>query len=62
MMIAAFMIKVTHKNRHPKICSGRRPRESIVKMQIEVPTNAMIALTAWKSNERLVDMPIWLKI
>jgi hypothetical protein len=22
----------------------------------------MIALTAWKSNERLVDMPIWLKI
>jgi hypothetical protein len=62
LMIAAFMMKVTHKNRHPKICSGRRPSESIVIMQIEVPTNAIIALTAWKSKERLVDIPIWAKI
>ena len=62
LMIAAFMIKVTQRKRHPKICSGRRPSESMVIMQIEVPTNAIIALTAWNSKERLVDIPICAKI
>jgi hypothetical protein len=61
-MIAALMMKVTQRKRHPKICSGRRPSESIVMMQMEVPTKAMIALTAWKSKERLVEIPIWAKI
>ena len=61
-MIAALMIKVTQRKRHPKICSGLRPSESMVIMQIEVPTNAMIALTAWNSRERLVDIPICAKI
>lgn len=62
LIIAALMIKVTQRKRHPKICSGRRPSESMVIMQIEVPTKAMIALTAWKSKERLVEMPICAKI
>jgi len=34
----------------------------MVMMQMEVPTNAMIAFTAWKSNDRLVEMPICAKI
>jgi hypothetical protein len=62
LMIAALMMKVIQRKRHPKICRGRRPSESIVMMQIEVPTKAMIALTAWKSKERLVEIPIWAKI
>ena len=57
LMIAALMINVMQRKRHPKICSGRRPRESMVMMQIEVPTKAITALTAWKSKERLVEMP-----
>ena len=61
-MIAAFMMNVTQRKRQPKICSGRRPSESMVIMQIEVPTKAIIALTAWKSRERLVEIPICEKI
>jgi hypothetical protein len=34
----------------------------MVIIQIDVPTKAMIALTAWNSSERLVVMPIWAKI
>jgi len=62
LIIAALIMKVTQRNRHPKICSGRRPSESMVMMQIEVPTKAMMALTAWNNNERLVDIPICEKI
>jgi hypothetical protein len=61
-MIAALIINVRHKNKHPKICNGLLPSESIVKMQMVVPTNAIIAFTAWNSSDLLVEMPICAKI
>jgi hypothetical protein len=61
-MMAALITKVAHRKRQPYISSGRRPIESMVKIQTVVPRNAMIALTDWNRRASPVDIPIWAKI
>ena len=62
LMMAALIMKVAQRKRHPYISSGRRPMESIVRMQTEVPAKATIALTACRRSVKPVEIPIWAKI